>query len=375
MREAHSTIFTDQFLRSLKPAPRPYKRAELAPKGEGRLTVRVLPSGSKEFFYRYRVNGNDRMLALGRFDPQGKTGVTLAQVRETLKATRALQRATGDVKAHQRTEERRAEIEARKGTLRQLLAAYVQSLRDANKPSAYAAEHIFERHVTKAFPRFVDLKANEVLPEHIGEILAKMVKAGITRQVNKTRAYLRAAFAYGAKADHDPRTLARDGALFALRSNPVSLTPVIREYERARERTLSEDELRAFWKALDSLPVIQGATLRLPAANAIAARRLDRLRLGRENPAPQGFQGARRLARSSAAPDRFRLGAAQGAARSKRSSALAFHVRWEAPIGGRYAVLCRSEHIANPAAAARDSTVSASGLAAHRRDHVAEASR
>lgn len=266
MREAHSTIFTDQFLRSLKPAPRPYKRAELAPKGEGRLTVRVLPSGSKEFFYRYRVNGNDRMLALGRFDPQGKTGVTLAQVRETLKATRALQRATGDVKAHQRTEERRAEIEARKGTLRQLLAAYVQSLRDANKPSAYAAEHIFERHVTKAFPRFVDLKANEVLPEHIGEILAKMVKAGITRQVNKTRAYLRAAFAYGAKADHDPRTLARDGALFALRSNPVSLTPVIREYERTRERTLNEDELRAFWKALDSLPVIQGATLRFNLA-------------------------------------------------------------------------------------------------------------
>src|SRR6266513_2254731 len=243
MREAQSTIFTDQFLRSLKPAPRPYKRAELAPKGEGRLTVRVLPSGSKEFFYRYRVNGNDRMLALGRFDPQGKTGVTLAQVRETLKATRALQRATGDVKAHQRTEERRAEIEARKGTLRQLLAAYVQSLRDANKPSAYAAEHI-------------------------GEILAKMVKAGITRQVNKTRAYLRAAFAYGAKADHDPRTLARDGALFALRSNPVSLTPVIREYERTRERTLSEDELRAFWKALDSLPVIQGATLRFNLALA-----------------------------------------------------------------------------------------------------------
>src|SRR6267143_5644557 len=182
MREAHSTIFTDQFLRSLKPAPRPYKRAELAPKGEGRLNVRVLPSGSKEFFYRYRVNGNDRMLALGRFDPRGKTGVTLAQVRETLKATRTLQRETGDVKAHQRSQERRAEIEARKGTLRQLLAAYVQSLRDANKPSAYAAEHIFERHVTKAFPRFANLKANEVLPEHIGEILAKMVKAGITRQ-------------------------------------------------------------------------------------------------------------------------------------------------------------------------------------------------
>ena len=35
-------------------------------------------------------------------------------------------------------------------------------------------------------------------------------------------------------------------------SNPVSLTPVIREYERTRERMLSEDRLRAFWKALDA---------------------------------------------------------------------------------------------------------------------------
>jgi hypothetical protein len=49
--------FTDPFIRNLKPQEKPYKRAEYAPRGEGRLIVRVLPSGVKEFFYRYRTKG------------------------------------------------------------------------------------------------------------------------------------------------------------------------------------------------------------------------------------------------------------------------------------------------------------------------------
>ena len=57
--------FTDPYIRALKPKARPYKRAEYAPKGEGRLTVRVLPSGVRECFYRYRANGQDKTLSLG----------------------------------------------------------------------------------------------------------------------------------------------------------------------------------------------------------------------------------------------------------------------------------------------------------------------
>ncbi len=70
-------VFTDSYIRALRAAKAVYKRAEHAPKGEGRLTVRVLPSGTKEFFYRYRVNGLDRTVALGcQFSPKPDQGLS-----------------------------------------------------------------------------------------------------------------------------------------------------------------------------------------------------------------------------------------------------------------------------------------------------------
>src|SRR4030095_1553503 len=266
--------FTDPYIRSLKPKAKPYKQSEYAPKGDGRLIVRVLPRTGKgtkpvkEFFYRYRHNGEDKTLSLGRYDQDGNGGKTLAQIRATLRESRDVQRATGDVKEHLEAQARSREMARRKGSLAQLCDAYVESLRAAGKPSADEAEGVFRRYVIKAFPAIADEKASDIEPGHIQRILARMVKAGITRQVNVTRAYLRAAFTFGGKADHDPRTVARDGVLFGLKSNPVSLVPVIREFEHTGERTLSEDELREFWKAMDALPIVQKATLRFNLALA-----------------------------------------------------------------------------------------------------------
>src|SRR5690349_5136275 len=101
---AERVVFTDPYLRALEAAGTPYKRSEWAPKGEGRLTVRVLPSGVVEAFYRYRLNGQDTTLALGRYDHRGQNGKTLAQIRAELRKKRDLQRQTGDVKAHLRAE-------------------------------------------------------------------------------------------------------------------------------------------------------------------------------------------------------------------------------------------------------------------------------
>jgi integrase len=256
--------FTDAYIASLKPRARPYKRAEYAPKGEGRMTVRVLPSGVREFFYRYRVNGQDKTVALGRYG----NGRTLADIRREYRKHRDLQDRTGDVKAHLQAEERRQEIERRKGTFRQLLDGYADALEKAGKPSHVQARGVFRRNVIEPFPTMVATKANEIEPGDIQRILARMVKAGITRQVNVTRSYLRTAFQWGAEADHDPRTMAQDGVLFGLKSNPVATVSRIKEYERVGERTLTEDELRAFWEAIEALPVVQKATLRFNLALA-----------------------------------------------------------------------------------------------------------
>lgn len=260
--------FTDAFIRGLKAKAKPFKLTEWAAKGEGRLMVRVLPGGPKEFFYRYRHNGGDTMLALGRFDPEGKNGKTLAQIRGTLRDRRELQRETGDVKQHLQAEGQRKAVEKRKGTLRQLLEAYIESLRAAGKESARKAEGVFNRNVLKPFPTLASTKANDIEAADIQRILARMVRAGITRQVNVTRSYLRAAYAFGAKADNDPRTVAKDGVLFGLKVNPVIAVPRIAAYERVGNRVLSEDELREFWHGLDALPVVQAATIRFNMALA-----------------------------------------------------------------------------------------------------------
>ena len=99
--------FTDPYIRALKPKAAPYKRAEHAPRGEGRLIVRVLPSGTREFFYRYRTQGQDRTLALGRYDQTGNNGKTLAGIRKALRTNRELQRETGDLKGHLAAEARK----------------------------------------------------------------------------------------------------------------------------------------------------------------------------------------------------------------------------------------------------------------------------
>jgi integrase len=264
-------FFTDAWIRGLKPATKLYKRSEHAPKGEGRLVVRVLPSGLKEFFLRYRTKSGDTLLALGRYGD----GRTLADIRKAAGKLRRLHHETGDVKAHLAAEQRRMEIARKQGTFQQLLDCYVDWLRAAGKPSAAQAEGCFRRNVLIAFPAEARRKANEIEVGDIRRILARMVKAGIKRQVNIMRAYLRAAFEHAIKADNDPRTLARDGVLFGLKYNPVASVPCIAEFDRVGERTLTAPELREFWRALDALPPVQRATLR--SALALAAQRPTQL--------------------------------------------------------------------------------------------------
>lgn len=267
--------FTDRYLQALKAKETPYKLAEQAPRGEGRLLVRVLPTGAKECFYRYRTDGKDKTIALGRYDQRGTNGKTLADIRASCRVKRKLQEQTGDIKEHIAAEKHAREINRRKGSFGQLLDAYIESLEAAGKPSAAQAKGTFKRNVSKPFPEIVALKANGVEPGHIQTILARMVRAGIEREVNVVRSYLQAAFTFGGRADNDPRTVARDGVLFGLKTNPVILVPRIAEYEKTGERVLSEDELKAYWEALDALPTVQRATLRLNLA--IGGQRIKQL--------------------------------------------------------------------------------------------------
>ena len=77
--------------------------------------------------------------------------------------------------------------------------------------SAREVENCLNRHVIKEFPKLAKRKATDITPHDVVEIIAKMIRAGLTRKANMVRAYLHAAFAVAAKSDLNPRVSGKIG--------------------------------------------------------------------------------------------------------------------------------------------------------------------
>ena len=237
-------------------------------RGEGKLMLRVGKDGSKRFYYRMPVGAGSRspvpLRPRGKsslYDPRGEKGLTLKQARDDFNRLEAIRREHGDPIAHLAAEaarvdaeKRQAEVEkAKQGSLKELLDAYVEHLRTEGKEAtADSVENLFRLHVRERAPDLIDRKAVEITPVDIHRILAGMAKEGLTRQVNKTRSYLLAAFNYAAKAAYDP--LRSEGAAaFGLESNPVALTRRVKKFDREGDRALTSAELAAYLKHLEQV--------------------------------------------------------------------------------------------------------------------------
>jgi len=264
------SVFSAREIRQLKPRDKPYKVTESAPRGEGRLIVRIHPSGLKEFYYRYRLNDRDRLLRIGRFEQTPRDGgMKLEEARAQLAKLVGIQRTTGDVtgelarrKEVVAAEERARQRAARLGTFTQLLDVYVQDLRDRGRVSARDVENAFVRAVKEPFSDLCAIRAKDVTSGDVQQILARLVRRGVRRQVNLVRSYLSAAFQHGAKSDHDPTRLAHDGPIFEIIFNPVGQVPRKAEFENVGDRHLSAGELHRFWHALDEVDIVPQTFIR-----------------------------------------------------------------------------------------------------------------
>jgi integrase len=217
-------------------------------RGSGRLLLRG--RATKEWYFRYRLGGRSVLIKLGEFP-----AMSLPEARQRAEALGRLVREGVDPKAKEREDaeeaHRAAEREARRGTLRQLLGAYVEGLRTRGKVTARGVECLFHRAVVGPFPDLAARKAADIGPGDIQQVLARLLCRGVTRDVNILRACLRAAFQFASGQDFNPATLARDGVVFQLVTNPVTLIPRNPEFDRARDRVLTDEELRHLWQALD----------------------------------------------------------------------------------------------------------------------------
>lgn len=214
------------------------KAAEAAKPGSRLTDDVVLPGGgslslvvrerARRWVIRTRASGQDTSATIGHFPAMG-----VAAARE-----KALEIATG-----QRPDPRR-----HGGTLRELVEGYVESL--GERRGATDASNMARWLLGREWQHpLASKQANLIEPDEVAALLRIKVEAGATTSVNRARATLHAAYAWGAKRDLDPRRPAA-AAVFAIKSNPVSLVPRIAEFERARETVIPRDDLRAMFEEL-----------------------------------------------------------------------------------------------------------------------------
>ena len=148
------------------------------------------------------------------------------------------------------TEEREAEVrrsaEAKARPLSELANAYLDSV----KPRLRSFRSIESRTRCHIIPKLGNKPLGEVTRGDVVEFLDRLEReVGLRHQVNRCRETLRAIFAY------------------AIERDLVTVNPVVgvskRKVEIPRDRTLTADELTAFWQAIEKLPELPRAYFRV----------------------------------------------------------------------------------------------------------------
>ena len=187
------------------------------------LHLRITASGVKTWAVLYRVDGRRRRLTLGRYPRLGLADAR-KKAQETLRDV-----ALGEDPA--RAKQERRDVEAGKDTFGALGDRYIEEHAKPRKRSWKEDRRKLQREVPRSWRR---RPASEITRRDVRELVdAKARTAPIS--ANRLRALLHTVFAFG---------LARD----LVEHNPVTGTPRP-GVERQRDRVLTEDEIRVFWKA------------------------------------------------------------------------------------------------------------------------------
>jgi integrase len=201
-----------------------YEVWDEARKGFG---VRVTPRGVKSFVWVYHFEGRPRRLTFGTYPrlSLADAGVKFAEAQNLL----AKGIDPGSRAVAERVAERHAE------TVEELVAAYLDRYARARKRSAFEDERILRKDVLSHWAR---RKAKDITRRDIVRLLNEIVDRGAPIQANRTLTILRRMFR------------------FAVGQAIVEISPCDQveqpSAENERNRVLSDDEIRLFWRALDT---------------------------------------------------------------------------------------------------------------------------
>lgn len=211
-------MLTDAAVRKAANSKVPQRLTDGTGRGTGRLLLMTRPPVTAEWYAQVFANGKKRLTKLGNFP-----ALSLAEARQKFR--------DGDWKA----------VHDPKGAdLATLCRAYCDALRAAGKRSADDVEATLARLTAAIGPK---VPANEVTTAMITAALRPVYEAGKASMADHMRCYIRAAFSWALKSEHDYRF--ETAGRFRLTGNPAALIPA--EVKEAGQRWLSEEELSRFW--------------------------------------------------------------------------------------------------------------------------------
>lgn len=240
---------------------------DLAGRGAGTIVLRKRSDSTPAMaYFRYFFKSKRHFIAIGRYRVTPKSpGLSLAEIRAAALELSASLVDNPDLKTH--LEQRRADevaeklehvrlrvIESSKGTFRQLFVSYIADREAAGVRIDQGRDlrNIMKKNL-EPFPEMMAMRARDVQPAHINQILSRIVERDALRQAEKVRSFLMAAFNYGMEKDNQIGNA--EQVTFDIQSNPVTPVTFNAEHKRiinvAGTRSLSEAELRQFYNTVD----------------------------------------------------------------------------------------------------------------------------
>jgi len=227
MARAEHPPLTDAKLRKLKAGSAPVEVRDGEVRG---LILTILPSGRRQFAVRYRRDGKQKRLLLGEYP-----AVSLATARKRARHEQG-RIDNGEDPAGERQAAKRAPTD----TVAVLAADYLKKHARKFKKSADADEWLLDKRV---LPAWGDRSVRGLTRRDIRALIQGIVEDGAPVLANRTLALVRKMLNFA--VDHD-----------YIDANPAArVTRPTREV--SRERVLTDDEIRRFWRVLDRAPSTQ----------------------------------------------------------------------------------------------------------------------
>ena len=214
-------IITDRQIKK-SPTDKDQWLTDDAPKGHGRLTVRITPSGDRLFYFRYTdPNGKRVTMAIGKYCDQGRDGSTLAMARvKAGELSKLYQGGIKDLKGYIEADGRLAESmrsaeqarldadrQAKVDEVARLLARItVTDLFErwssvdliARKDGGKEIQRIFEKDV---LPKIGHLAVDEVKKGHITAVTDILLARSVNRMAKLIFSLMRQMFRFAVDRD------------------------------------------------------------------------------------------------------------------------------------------------------------------------------